>query len=349
MLLDNWLAQRAETCPDRTGADRGRARDGLRDARGRGRLGRPPAGRQGGAPRLGRGDHDAGRDRVRRGAARADEAGGDRGSRSTRGWAAPSAAAPWGEDQPALTLSSAEDLEGPEADLPLLGEIDLDATCTRVLTSGTAGLAAPGRAHLRQPPLERGRLGLQPRGRPRATAGSAARRSATSAGLSILLRSAIYGTTAVVHDGFDVDRVAESLQRDGVTIVSLVTTMLTRLLDAGAAIERPRALLVGGGPGPRRGPGRGARPRRHRRPDLRPDRGLLAGDHAGARGRRAQARLGGPAAADHARPHRRRRDPGPGPDRGARAPPTRTAGCTPATRGGSTPTASSGSRAAATT
>ena len=43
---------------------------------------------------------------------------------------------------------------------------------------------------------------------------------------------------------------AESLQRDGVTIVSLVTTMLTRLLDAGAAIERPRAMLVGGGPVP---------------------------------------------------------------------------------------------------
>ena len=69
-------------------------------------------------------------------------------------------------------------------------------------------------------------------------------------GISILLRSAIYGTTAVVQDGFDVDRVAESLERDGVTIVSLVTTMLTRLIDAGAAIERPRAILVGGGPVP---------------------------------------------------------------------------------------------------
>ena len=54
----------------------------------------------------------------------------------------------------------------------------------------------------------------------------------------------------MLHDGFDVDRVAESLERDEVTLVSLVTTMLTRLLDAGAAIERPRALLVGGGPVP---------------------------------------------------------------------------------------------------
>ena len=39
---------------------------------------------------------------------------------------------------------------------------------------------APGRAHLRQLPLERGRLRLQHRRRARATAGSAACRSATS-------------------------------------------------------------------------------------------------------------------------------------------------------------------------
>ena len=48
-----------------------------------------------------------------------------------------------GDGQSALTLSSPEDLEGAEADLPLLGEIDLDATCTRVLTSGTAGSPRP--------------------------------------------------------------------------------------------------------------------------------------------------------------------------------------------------------------
>ena len=66
------------------------------------------------------------------------------------------------------------------------------------------------------------------------------------------MRSVIYGTAAVVHDGFDVDRVAESLERDGITLVSLVTTMLTRLLDAGRRPERPRAILVGGGPVPAR-------------------------------------------------------------------------------------------------
>ena len=70
------------------------------------------------------------------------------------------------------------------------------------------------------------------------------------AGLGIVMRSVIYGTAAVVHDGFDVDRVAASLEEDGITIVSLVTTMLTRLLEAGADLSGPRAILVGGGPVP---------------------------------------------------------------------------------------------------
>jgi O-succinylbenzoic acid--CoA ligase len=68
------------------------------------------------------------------------------------------------------------------------------------------------------------------------------------AGLSILIRSAIYGTTAVIHDGFDVDRVGSALE--DVTLVSLVATQLARLLDAGAAVSKPRAILLGGGPLP---------------------------------------------------------------------------------------------------
>jgi O-succinylbenzoic acid--CoA ligase len=69
-------------------------------------------------------------------------------------------------------------------------------------------------------------------------------------GLSIVMRSVIYGTTAVVHDGFDVDQVGEALEGDRIGIVSLVATMLTRLLEAGADLSGPRALLVGGGPVP---------------------------------------------------------------------------------------------------
>ena len=94
-------------------------------------------------------------------------------------------------------------------------------------------------------------------------------------GLSILLRSAIYATTAVVHERFDteltlravmgergrgvpsVEPLANGAETAGaspeapVTLVSLVATTLTRLLDAG--LERPptlRCALTGGGPVP---------------------------------------------------------------------------------------------------
>ena len=32
------------------------------------------------------------------------------------------------------------------------------------------------------------------------------------------MRSVIYGTTAVIHDGFDADRVAEALEGDEITV-----------------------------------------------------------------------------------------------------------------------------------
>ena len=69
-------------------------------------------------------------------------------------------------------------------------------------------------------------------------------------GLGIVMRSVIYGTTAVVHDGFDTDRVGAALADDEITLVSLVTTTLVRLLEAGADLSGPRAILVGGGPVP---------------------------------------------------------------------------------------------------
>jgi O-succinylbenzoic acid--CoA ligase len=67
-------------------------------------------------------------------------------------------------------------------------------------------------------------------------------------GLSILLRSCIHATTAVVHERFDADRALRALSDQGVTLVSVVATTLARLLDAG--LERPpllRCALVGGG------------------------------------------------------------------------------------------------------
>ena len=70
-------------------------------------------------------------------------------------------------------------------------------------------------------------------------------------GLSILLRSTIYATTAVLHDGFDADVAVRELRQGGATLVSVVPTTLARLLDAGLR-DPPalRAALVGGGPIP---------------------------------------------------------------------------------------------------
>jgi acyl-CoA synthetase (AMP-forming)/AMP-acid ligase II len=55
----------------------------------------------------------------------------------------------------------------------------------------------------------------------------------------------------VVHDGFETDRVAAALADDGITVLSLVTTTLVRLLEADADLAGPRAILIGGGPVPK--------------------------------------------------------------------------------------------------
>lgn len=70
-------------------------------------------------------------------------------------------------------------------------------------------------------------------------------------GLSILIRSCIQATTAVVHERFDTERALHALQRERITLVSLVATTLARLLDAGLR-EPPhlRCALTGGGPVP---------------------------------------------------------------------------------------------------
>jgi O-succinylbenzoic acid--CoA ligase len=72
-------------------------------------------------------------------------------------------------------------------------------------------------------------------------------------GLSILLRSVIYGTTAVVHGRFDAHAVNAAIDEAGVTVLSVVAGMLQRMLDARGATPYPpwlRCVLVGGGPVP---------------------------------------------------------------------------------------------------
>jgi o-succinylbenzoate---CoA ligase len=72
-------------------------------------------------------------------------------------------------------------------------------------------------------------------------------------GLSVLTRSAYYGTAVLIHERFDSGAVNRAIDEDGVTLVSLVPPMLERLIDSRGGRPFPkslRAALVGGGPAP---------------------------------------------------------------------------------------------------
>ncbi len=127
---------------------------------------------------------------------------------------------------------------------------ELDATAVVIHTSGTS--SAPKPVELTYGNLlwsalgSAVALGLDPRER-----WLCALPASHVGGLSILVRSAIYATTALVHERFETDRALHALREQDVTLVSLVATTLGRLLDAG--LERPPALrcaLTGGGPVP---------------------------------------------------------------------------------------------------
>jgi o-succinylbenzoate---CoA ligase len=152
-------------------------------------------------------------------------------------------------EEPIVDLDDAGQLTQTEADMPLLGEHDMDEICARVLTSGSSGVPRPvGLTYgnfLWSAVGSAFNIGVGPEDR-----WLCCLPLSHISGLGIVMRSVIYGTTAVVHEGFDPDRVGPALEQDGITIVSLVATMLTRLLEAGADLSGPRAILVGGGPVP---------------------------------------------------------------------------------------------------
>jgi O-succinylbenzoic acid--CoA ligase len=82
-------------------------------------------------------------------------------------------------------------------------------------------------------------------------------------GLSILMRSVIYGISVILHEKFDPLAVNQAIVEDQVTIISVVAVMLQRMLNAldtgkpvteGQATRYPaqlRCVLLGGGPAPR--------------------------------------------------------------------------------------------------
>lgn len=136
-----------------------------------------------------------------------------------------------------------------EADLPLLGEHDMADPHCRILTSGSTGtphtVSLSYGNHLFSAVGSAFNIGVDPSDR-----WLCALPTSHISGLSIVMRSVIYGTAMVLHDRFDPAAVADAIENDGVTVISLVSTMLLRLLEEGVDLSGPRAILVGGGPVP---------------------------------------------------------------------------------------------------
>ncbi|WP_144555232.1 o-succinylbenzoate--CoA ligase [Bacillus sp. X1(2014)] len=72
-------------------------------------------------------------------------------------------------------------------------------------------------------------------------------------GYSILMRSVIYGMPIVLHDHFDVEKIIADINDKRVTIMSVVGTTLTRIVEAleeRRLSKQFRCMLLGGGPAP---------------------------------------------------------------------------------------------------
>ncbi|MBP1765845.1 MAG: o-succinylbenzoate--CoA ligase, partial [Firmicutes bacterium] len=72
-------------------------------------------------------------------------------------------------------------------------------------------------------------------------------------GLSIIIRSVIYGIPVIIQPKFLPQAVNQSIQKEGVTIVSVVSSMLARMLEQLGNNRYPdafRCMLTGGGPVP---------------------------------------------------------------------------------------------------
>jgi O-succinylbenzoic acid--CoA ligase len=152
-------------------------------------------------------------------------------------------------EQPIIDLDDPGQLTQTEADLPLLGEHDMDDLHCRILTSGSSGeprtIGLTYGNHLWSAVGSAFNLGMNPD-----DCWLCCLPLSHIAGLSIVMRSVIYGTTVGLHPSFEVDAVAATMESGECSVVSLVPTMLVRLLDAGADLSGPRAILVGGGPVP---------------------------------------------------------------------------------------------------
>jgi O-succinylbenzoic acid--CoA ligase len=165
-------------------------------------------------------------------------------------------------DLPGLRLATSADYptggetalaQLPEADCPLQDDVDLGAAHSIIYTSGTTG--KPKGAvltfgnHWWSAMASALNLGVQAEDRwlaclPLFHVG----------GLAIVLRGVIYGNAIIVHEAFDPVVVNRAIDNEGVTMVSVVSAMLRRMIEARAGRPYPsslRCVLLGGGPAPR--------------------------------------------------------------------------------------------------
>jgi O-succinylbenzoic acid--CoA ligase len=157
----------------------------------------------------------------------------------------------WQLEDSRARLCVVEPLAGDEADVEFRTEVDPDSEHSVIYTSGTTGrptaVSLTHRNHTASAIASAWNLGVHPDDRwlgvlPLFHVG----------GLAVLLRSALYGTAAVLHESFDVERAKTAFENGEVTLASLVPTMLRRLVDAGLeSAPALRAVLLGGGPVPR--------------------------------------------------------------------------------------------------
>lgn len=157
---------------------------------------------------------------------------------------------------PVLRVAAVPDpVHLPPAAAPLPGEsVDLDAPLAVLFTSGTSG-RAKGAA------LSWGNFLASARGAAECLGDVVGRRWLASlplyhvGGLSILMRSALFGGPVRLQERFDAAATSEALDTGTIAAVSLVPTMLSRLLDHRGARPAPGGLelvLLGGaaaGPG----------------------------------------------------------------------------------------------------
>ena len=143
-----------------------------------------------------------------------------------------------------------EPLDGPQAGFDAAPAPPPEAVAAVVHTSGTTGASRP--VELTYGNWEASAHGSAARlGRLESDRWLCALPLSHVGGLSIVVRSAIHATTAIVHERFDTAAVAAALATEGVTLVSLVPTMLRRLLAAGAQSATDlRCALLGGAPLP---------------------------------------------------------------------------------------------------